>query len=467
MTKTTCLHEPASFRDPGGFIFKHENRVYRQVNQSYKEDFDLLISSGLFQALVDKQLLIAHEDMGDTLLQGDSGYKIIQPAQIDFISYPYEWCFSQLKAAALCTLSIQRTALDYGMVLKDASAYNIQFVDSSPIFIDTLSFERYQEGQPWVGYRQFCQHFLAPLALMALKDVRLNQLLKIYIDGVPLDMASKLLGVKTYFQFSLLTHIHMHAKSQTRHAMDATRGNKTISKAKVSKLGYIGIIESLTNAIKKLRWRPEGTEWADYYDATNYSDEATVAKGALVEIFLKEVKPKGVWDLGANEGNFSQIAKAQGARTISYDIDPSAVEKLFLRCQSTGESLIMPLLLDLTNPTGGIGWANNERAAFSQRGPVDVVMALALIHHLAISNNVPLQMVAQYFATICNHLIIEFVPKADSQVIHLLATREDVFLNYTVDGFEAAFGQHFEMVKKESIAETHRILYLMKTKNAS
>ncbi len=206
-----------SFRDPSGFLFYQENVLYRQVNTAYRENYDLLIESGLYQALIDSKLLVSHIEEKTDATYADCVYKILKPEIVPFISYPYEWCFSQLKDAALTTLKIQKIALDFGMSLKDSSVYNIQFLKGRPIFIDTLSFEKYQEGSPWVAYKQFCQHFLAPLALMSFSDVRLNQLLKVFIDGVPLDLASSLLPAKTKLNFSLLSHIHLHAKSQKKY----------------------------------------------------------------------------------------------------------------------------------------------------------------------------------------------------------------------------------------------------------
>src|SRR6185503_16964008 len=199
----------ASFRDPSGFLFSRGGVLYRQVNRKYEQEYARLMESGLYEKLVKAGLLIPHLEVDEAPAESEVtrafAYKIIQPERAPFISYPYEWSFGQLKDAALATLSIQRRALKVGMSLKDASAYNIQFVRGKPTLIDTLSFEIYKEGQPWVAYRQSCQHFLAPLALMALKDVRLNQLLRVYIDGVPLDLASGLLPAKTRLNFGLLT----------------------------------------------------------------------------------------------------------------------------------------------------------------------------------------------------------------------------------------------------------------------
>ncbi|MFA5877773.1 MAG: hypothetical protein WC845_00105 [Candidatus Staskawiczbacteria bacterium] len=271
----------ASFRDPSGFLFQREGLVYRQINMVYKDNYDYLMSSGLYSDLVNNKLLIPHEETKTEDPLPDGVYKIIAPRLVHFISYPYEWCFSQLKKAALVTLEIQKKSLEFGMSLRDCSAYNIQFIGANAVFIDTLSFKKYQEGQLWPAYKQFCQHFLGPLALMSYTDIRLNKLSQVYIDGIPLDLTSRLLPLKTCFRFPLFSHIHLHAKGQT-HFADK---NLDISKRKISRLALNGLIDNLYSAVEKLNWQPDKTEWADYYRDTNYSQESLNHKKNLWQNF--------------------------------------------------------------------------------------------------------------------------------------------------------------------------------------
>ena len=451
---------PSSFRDPSGFLFQKKDGIYRQVNVSYKEDYDRLMQSGLYELLVDAGLLIPHNEVAEAGKIPGKAYKVIKPEMIPFISYPYEWCFSQLKDAALATIEIQKKALEFDMSLKDSSAYNIQFRRGRPVMIDTLSFERYREGAPWVAYRQYCQHFLAPLALMSHTDVRLNQLLRIFIDGVPLDLASSLLPARTRFNASLLSHIHLHAKSQARFAGDAVPARAP----KVGRLSLLALIENLGNATRKLTWESDETEWANYYEDTNYSDEALNDKKRLVATFLEVTKPNIVWDLGANTGLYSRLASDMGVQTIAFDIDPGSVERNYQESLNKKETHLLPLLLDLTNPSSGIGWQNQERQSLFERGPADTALALALIHHLAISNNLPFDRITNFFSEICESLIIEFIPKGDSQVQRLLASREDIFPDYTQDAFESEFGKVFKLDKRAEISGSDRSLYLMRRK---
>ena len=456
------IRAPGSFRDPSGFVFWLDGSIYRRVNLIYQEHYDQLMNSGLYSVLVKANLLIPHEEVDVETASLPGTYRCLRPEHVPFVSYPYEWCFSQYKDAALSTLRLQKLAFDHGMILKDCSAYNIQFVRGKPVFIDTLSFEKYVEGKPWVAYRQFCQHFLAPLALMSLRDVRLSQLTRVHLDGVPLDLASALLPFRTRLRFSLLSHIHLHARSQ-QHFSDK---RVQVERHKVSRLGLLGIVDTLEAAIKSLKWEPAGTEWGEYYDCTNYSAEAFEQKKDVVRAFLTEVKPGSVWDLGANTGIFSRIASDEGIPTVSFDIDPAAVEKNYRECRSKNEMNLLPLVMDLTNPSPAIGWRNEERVSLMARGPVDMALALALVHHMAISNNVPLPMIAQFFSSMCQSAIVEFVPKSDSQVQRLLATREDVFPDYHEAGFEKAFGQHFLIERSERLTGSGRILYLMRRRRS-
>jgi len=448
----------SSFRDPSGYVFRRGDDILRTINHSYQADYDTLMSA-LYPALIQVGLLIPHTEITFEQSTNPNQYKLIQPERIPFISYPYEWSFSQYKDAALATLAIQRKALQQGMILKDASAYNIQFHKGKAVFIDTLSFTKYIEGSPWIAYGQFCRHFLAPLALMAYHDPRMSAMMCDYIDGIPLDLASSLLPFKSRFRVHLFLHIHVHASSQKRHANSEKSLSKT--KRKISRAAMMGLIDSLENGIKKLQLKTNKTEWGAYYEETILSSDYLQKKQKLVSDFIKNTKAKLVWDLGANDGTFSRLT-AEKAYTIAFDIDHLAVEYNYLNIKEKGEKNILPLRLDLTNPSPAIGWNNEERDSVFQREHPDLVLALALVHHLAISNNIPLSKLAAFFAQLTSELVIEFVPKSDPRVRTLLATREDIFPDYTQAGFEVAFAEYFTIQQREQVEGTERILYLMK-----
>lgn len=422
-----------------------------------------MMSSGLYQELSKSGLLISHYEADISCAQTKDAYKVLKPEPVPFISYPYEWCFSQLKDAALTMIEIQKRAIKYGMTLKDSSAYNIQFLGCKPVLIDTLSFEKYREGEPWIAYRQYCQHFLAPLALMSYRDVRLNQMFRLYIDGIPLDLAGRLLPFRTRLRLPLLLHIHLHAASQRRYADKPL--SKTIASKTISRTSLMRLLENLETCVQRMNWHPRGTEWIDYYTGDHsYTSEALCHKQQIVNDFLTELKPRMVWDLGANIGMFSRLASNQGIETISFDIDPACVEVNYLTAVKNKETKILPLLLDLTNPSPSIGWENQERMSLVERGRADTVMALALVHHLAISNNVPLGRIARFMRKICRSLIIEFVPKSDPMVQKLLETRKDIFPDYTREAFEQVFSELFAIEKSVTVIDSDRTVYMMVTK---
>ena len=453
-----------SFRDPTGFLFTDNGILYRQINPSGYKDYFFLLTSGLYQELTAAELLIPHEEISDYDQNSPPDQIVIRPEKVGFISFPYEWSFSQLKNAAQLTLLIQKIALQKGMSLKDCSAYNVQFFHGKPIFIDTLSFEHYREGEPWAAYRQFCQHFLAPLALMAYTDVRLSQLLRIYIDGIPLDLASKLLPKKTNLNFSLNMHIHLHAKSQGRYSeREIDRG---LDRKQMQKHQLLGLVENLASGVNKLTWKSDQTDWADYEKFHNYSPTALQHKKDLVSDYLSKTQSALVWDLGGNIGKFSRLASQQKIDTIAFDIDPGAVELNYLRAVEEGDSHLLPLVADLTNPSPGLGWAHEERQSLLERGPADTVLALALIHHLVIGNNVPLNKLAEFFSRICKWLIIEFIPKDDPQVKRLLKVRQDIFSDYDQDHFLEEFSNYFKVLTQQKIKDTNRVLFLYTNKNS-
>jgi SAM-dependent methyltransferase len=448
---------PSSFRDPLGFMFEQEGVLYRQVNESCRTSYEGLMGSGLYDELVSKQLLVPHAEI-DGMAGGEGAWRILRPELVPFISYPYEWSFGQLRKAALTTLRIQKIALRHDMTLRDASAFNVQFVGSQPVFIDTLSFERYAEGRPWVAYRQFCQHFLAPLFLMAGCDPRLSVLSASWIDGIPLGIARRLAPGRYRWKPGFLTHISLHAKAQERF-QEAAPGRST--PPRLGRASLARILDNLRSTVEGLSWDPGKTQWADYYAKTNYSDEAMEQKQRFVASVVDGIRPGRVVDLGANTGAFSAIAARGGAYVVATDMDHGAVELCFRKAGAEKDRSILPLVVDLTSPTPAVGWMNTERASFLDRcsGKTDLVLALALVHHLAIGNNVPLRSVMELLAHAGTHTVVEFVEKRDSQVQRLLASREDIFDGYSETGFENALSGLFTIVRKQPIAGAHRVLY--------
>jgi len=455
----------SSFRDPSGFVFTRAGVLYRQVNRVFQQEFEAVTASGLYQELARDGLLVPHEAVPLELAATAEAAAVLRPEPVRFISYPYEWSFGQLRDAALLTLEIQERALAKGLTLRDASAYNVQFEAGRPLFIDTLSFEPRKEGAPWVAYRQFCEHFLVPLALMSRVDVDLASLLRTHLDGVPLELGARLLGGRSWLRPGLLFHVQLHAMAQRRYRDRAPGANVTARGVSVQTVQ--GLARSLRSVVQGLAWNPGGTEWSDYTSDNNYSAEAAGSKRELVAGMLRERGARAVWDLGANTGEYSRAALAAAEHVVAFDLDPAAVERNYRRVRAEGERAILPLRMDLTNPSPALGWAHRERLSLEQRGPADALLALALLHHLAIGHNLPLERIAGFLAQLGRTLVIEFVPKSDSQVQRMLRSRPDIFPRYTREGFEAAFSGSFHIDAVTPVAGSERLMYLMTARAAA
>ncbi len=455
---------PGSYRDPSGFLFRHRGTLFRYVASSYGAHYDALMRGGLYEELTGADLLIPHEEVPSSEPATRDAYRILAPEPVPFVSYPYEWCFGQLKAAALCTLELQKRALAHGMILKDASAYNVQFRRGRPIWIDTLSFEMYREGTPWIAYRQFCEHFLAPLVLMARVQAEAGRLLREYLDGVPLEVAVRVLGTRAALSPAVLMHVRLHARS-IRHFAD-TSSTVEPKAPRMRGLALIALIESLRAAVQGLEWTPSGTQWAEYERTHGYAAESLEAKHRIVADCLGAVGARTVWDLGANTGDFSRLAAGSGASTIAFDADPAVVELNYQRTVADGEAGVLPLVMDLTNPSPDLGWGLRERMSLVERGPADLLLALALVHHLAISHNLPFELIAEFLARLGRHLIIEYVPKDDPQVQRLLRSREDSFTQYDREAFERAFCRFFRIADRAALPASGRVIYSMTSAGA-
>jgi hypothetical protein len=447
---------PSSYRDPSGYIFQQEGKLYRQVNQSFKEDFEQFMNGGCYERLVQKGLLIPHKTVTGNLTGDPDRYTTIQPETIPFISYPYEWSFDMLKDAALLTLEVLKEALASGMILKDASAYNIQWHKGKLIFIDSLSFEKYDETVPWIAYRQFCEHFLSPLLLSHYSKSSLQDLLLAYSDGIPLSTTSSLLPWKTRFSIHTYLHIHLHAK------YGAKNPGKTEKQTIFSKKKLLNLVNSLELLIKKLKAPSNQTTWSGYYEEAAMRGDYLGHKQQIISTWLDRTKPPVVADLGANRGEFSRLAASKNCRVIASDFDAVCINELYRDIKRTGDTNILPLIIDLSHPSPAIGVNNNERASFTERSSVDMAFALALIHHLAIGKNIPFEKTASFLQQICRYLIIEFVPKNDEKVQLMLSRKKDIYNHYTVEAFENAFSKYFKIEAKEKINHSERVIYLLK-----
>lgn len=455
---TNVNRHPASFRDPSGFLFRSNGLLYRQVNKLYQPHYELLMQSGLYQKLVSAGQLVPHQELEQNLQDDPEAWKTLQPELLPYISYPYEWSFDMLREAGLLTLSIMRKAMEQGMILKDASAFNVQFRNHLPVFIDTLSFEKYDEQKPWVAYRQFCEHFLYPLYLEHYCGVDAISWLRQYINGIPGEITARLLPYRSRWNLGVRLHVLLQ-QSVTKKKTTAPAPTP-FSRQKLTNL--LLHLESILKSLKP--GYPPTTTWSNYYEGTILGKDYLAAKEKVMEGLLSRFHNTTVLDLGANDGFFSQLAAQYQNQVIAADFDAQCINTLFLNQQKSKHPTILPLVMDLSNPSPALGFAHQEREDWLSRTRVELVMALALIHHLVIGKNISLEQVAGWMARFAPQLIIEFVPKTDEKVKGMLAGREDVFSDYTTKGFEERFLAYFSIEEKHPVEGTDRVIYYMKRK---
>jgi hypothetical protein len=447
----------SSFRDPSGYVFFENDTIKRVVNPIYFEQYEQLTASGFYQELFDKKYLVPHHEIS----KSDSEI-IIQASKIPFVSYPYEWSFLQYKHAALLTLKIQKLCLQHNFTLKDASAFNVTFHEGKPIFIDTLSFDFYKENNPWLAYKQFILHFLGPLVLTKYYGQDYLKTLSQHLEGISLQKLSKLLPAKSYLSPTLLTNIHLLAKYDSKFESDKKKIANNLPKA-----SQIKLLDSLYDYISNLSVN-ENTEWDHYYNQTNYNEAAYQFKKDYTKDWFLAIKGETLIDIGGNDGTFSRELKEQAKLLIVADVDPNAVEQNYRKVLKNKKKNILPLVVDVLNPAANYGFNNQERFSFIDRITalkLDGCLALAVIHHITLSGNIPFEFSAQFFSKMAPNLLIEFPTRADSWVQYLLESKrefKDHFDFYNEENFEKAYGNYFEMINKELIPGSERILYSFK-----
>lgn len=390
-------------------------------------------------------------------IAGASAYVVEHP-RLPFISYPYEWGFHALKDAALLHLDVHLRCIDKGVTLSDASAYNVQFCGTTPIFIDTLSFRPYREGDIWIGHRQFCEQFVNPLLLRALLGIPHNAWYRGNLEGIPLQSLANALPFRRKLSWNVAKHVVLQAaleKLSTNH-----QARENVKAIHLPRASFRAMLAGMKKWISSLELpRHETTVWRHYADANSYQHDEARKKAQFVREFASETRPAMLWDLGCNTGEYSANALDAGAKlAIGFDFDIGAVEAAYARAKAERLNLL-PLYLDVTNPSPSQGWAQHERKGLSERGPADAVLALALIHHLAIAKNIPLHYIVEWLVGLARAGVIEFIPKNDPMVRQLLRLREDIFPDYSEESFRRALGAKARIQKVAQVSATGRTLY--------
>jgi hypothetical protein len=448
----TTTRVAGSYRDPAGYMIKEGTLYKRIVTTRGNDNYVAFMKSGLYEHLVSSGLLVSHYEE-DTIQAETDSIRVLVPEQIPFISYPYEWSFDQLRDAALLTLEVQQRALAHGLTLKDASAYNVQFRGATPVFIDTLSFERNSEG-PWRAYEQFCRHFLAPLLLMRFGLPNANRHLKSDLDGFDIGGVSRLLPMRSYLTPGVLLHIHLHAR--------AVRDQFFAAGPQPESTVHVGsIVASLRRTIERLPVPRFPDGWSNYYEERRfYPPGAQESKREAVREMAAGVRPGLVFDLGANTGLFARDAADLGALCVAFDGDPGCVNRLYLEERKRRQGGILPLMMDLANPSPALGFDLRSTMSLIERPRADLALCLALLHHLRVRGNLPFARIAEFLARLSRWALVEYVPFTDPAV-RTLTDRQNDFADYTLPGFLDAFLKSFHLRASRPVSGTGRILYLL------
>lgn len=455
----TAMVDKGSFRDPRGRVYIDAGRIFRTVTPVGIDDYAYVRDSGLYAKLIAENKLVSmSEKSAEGSAMGSGAEVLLEHSRIPFISYPYEWGFQTLKKAAIFQLDVYLEALRYETTLSDATAYNVQFIGASPIFIDHLAFRRYEQGEYWMAHRQFCEQFLNPLLLRAKLGIPHNAWYRGALEGISTTELNAVLPFQKKMSWNIFFHVVLQSHFQNASMQRSDRPAVTV-KNNLRKASFQNLLLGLRSWISKLEPKGAGKSvWDDYANDNSYSDKGAEQKRRFIQDFVSTAHPKMVWDLGCNTGHYSQAALEAGADyVVGFDFDQGAVDKAERRAAELNLRFL-PLVLDATNPTPSQGWCQAERKGFIDRANCDALFALALVHHLAIAKNVPLPNVVDWLLKLAPRGVVEFVPKSDPMVVELLRLREDIFDEYNLESFQRALLEKADIVKTERVAQSERVL---------
>jgi len=460
--------DPGSFRDPDTKIFLYKDKVFRCLTMRALEDWKQLVSTNFFKQLTREGMLVQTEQVGDlSVLPGLDAKWVaaLQHERVPFVSYYYEWPFRMLKDAALLQLDLTLAALNEGMILKDATPFNVQWVGSMPIFIDVGSFTAYKKGETWVGYRQFCNQFLYPLFLQAYKNVGYHSWLRGSLEGIEPDQLNSLMSVFDWFRSGVVTHVHLQAKAKSFYEKSDRDISKDLRDAGFGVDLIKKNIKRLRRIIEQLQWIPRRSTWSEYTKENSYQQVDLQQKIGFVQTILGRRRWSLVWDIGCNRGTYSRLAAEHADYVLALDSDHFVLDQLYEQLKQEASNRVLPLLADVADPTPGLGWKHVERSPLEDRGTPDLILCLALIHHLVISRNIPLNDLIAWLAQFGADIIIEFVDYGDPMIERLLRNRAGQSVDYSLEAFEDALSKHFSLVIQKPLESGHRILYYAQAKS--
>ncbi len=453
--------EAGSFRDRQGRVFYSGEQVFRALSNKAWKDWQRLSATRFFKEYSARGLIIPTREATDAAPQALEGNwaGVLEHHKIPFVSYPYEWCFGMLQDAALLQLDLLLASLREDMVLKDASSYNIQWMGSQPVFIDTGSFEEFRQGQPWAGYRQFSQLFLFPLLLQSYKNLPFQPLLRGRVDGISAADCNAIMSLRDLFRSGVLSHVYLQSKLEKRYGTAGTDVRKALHTAGFKKELITANLKKLHKLISRLQWNPSGSTWSEYASDNTYSDSDTRHKRRFVQKLADAHPRRLVWDLGCNTGVYSRIAAANSDYVVSIDADQLAVERLYRQLKEEKNSKVLPLVNELADYSPDLGWRGSERRGLTSRDKPDLILALALIHHMVISANIPVSEFVSWLAETGGELVLEFVDKSDPMVQTLLRNKDDQYADYEKGFLEKNLKRFYRIERQEELESKSRTLY--------
>lgn len=456
--------EGGSFRDRSGQIFYLDNRVLRTVTSYAVDDFNHVRDTGLTRDLISRNMLIAENqlDIAEISALLPKASIVLEHPRIPFISHPYEWPFSALKDAALLYLDIHLQALERGVSLSDASAYNVQFIGCKPVFIDSLSFRKYSDGELWTGHRQFCEQFLNPLLLTSLTGVSHHAWYRGTLEGISTLELNAIVPWYKKLTWNKFTQIYLHSLLQNPKTKNHQAASRTLQR-KLPLIGLKQMLRSMRNWVSNLHLpKRMRSDWGDYTHNHLYSHPEVAAKREFIADFVSQCRPDTLWDIGCNTGDYARLALAHGAKyVVGFDFDAQTVEKAFCAAKNDSSNFL-PLVADLTNPSPSQGWLENERKGLMARANPNGILALALIHHLIIGKNIPLEQAVGWLVELAPEGIIEFIEKSDPMIQRMLSLRTDIFDNYNKANFENILCDRATVIKSKTVTDAGRTLYWYK-----
>lgn len=455
-----ALYDSGSFRDPTSRVWRDGDRILRGLDETAAADWNAAREAAFFAAAIERGDIVATSEVNGASPDGRAWTTVLEHERIPIVSYAHEWSFTMLQDAALLTLRLVRAAIDDDITSKDASAYNVQFVGAKPVFIDVPSFEPHRAGEAWWGYRQFCQLFLFPLMFTAYKDLPHQPWLRGAVDGITPEHARRVLQGKRAGHKGYLSHVWLHAKADSRFKDGSADTVTEMKNAGYKKELYIATIDRLITLVDGLSWKRSESTWGDYSDRGHYESKELLLKGDFVRRIVGQQPRNQVWDVGANDGMFSRIAAENSETVLAMDADDLVVDRLYRDLRESGTTGILPMVMNFADPSPGIGWDGAERPPLSQRSSPDVILALAVIHHLALTHNVPTSSILDLFQSLGSEIVLE-VPTEDDQMVKTLMRhkRAGTHDEYTLEHIERQIEERFDVREREILPGETRVLF--------